>query len=174
MDVMIRPYQASDEAALFELIHGSREHLARWLPWCHPAYHQAETREWIAFCLSSWQARTGFRYLICNRADGRLLGGIGLEQIDWRNRVGEVGYWVAAPAINQGVATAAARQLCQLGFTEYGLQRLEIYVLPDNQPSNRVASKLGATFEGTLRHRLRYHDQPVAANCYSLIPGDLR
>ena len=58
------------------------------------------------------------------------------------------------------------------GFEKLGLSRIEIVVSKDNEPSLRVAEKLGATKEGLLRNRLRLLGSPCDAYMHSFIPQD--
>lgn len=71
------------------------------------------------------------------------------------------------------MAPAALLLLAGFGFDELKLNRIEIVIATNNQPSQRVAEKVGATREGILRKRLIVRDRIYDAFMYSLIPGDL-
>ena len=63
--------------------------------------------------------------------------------------------------------------ISDFAFSELGLTRIEIVVAKGNGPSNAVARKVGAVYEGMMRNRLVLHGAPVTASMYSLIPQDL-
>jgi RimJ/RimL family protein N-acetyltransferase len=46
------------------------------------------------------------------------------------------------------------------------------FVIEDYHASNAVASKLGATYEGTFRNKIFHDGNSRSANCYSIIPSD--
>ena len=52
------------------------------------------------------------------------------------------------------------------------MTRLELVIAETNQPSRRVAEKLGARLESLARHRLIDAGTPITAAIYSLIPSD--
>jgi ribosomal-protein-serine acetyltransferase len=62
--------------------------------------------------------------------------------------------------------------LAHHGFSALGFGRVEIVIAEGNEPSNAVARKLGAVFEGHARNRLVIRGVPVAASVYSLIASD--
>ena len=100
---------------------------------------------------------------------GRFLGACGIDKFELENQRCNLGYWVRTSATRGGVATAAARALADWAFRSTDLVRLEILVAVGNIASRRVAAKIGAQEEGTLRSRLllhgRYHDSIL----YSII-----
>ncbi len=50
--------------------------------------------------------------------------------------------------------------------------RIEITIYTHNHASNAVAVKLGATYGGTFRNKIRFNDKSYPAKCYSIIPSD--
>ena len=64
--------------------------------------------------------------------------------------------------------------MARFGLEELGLQRIEIVADADNQASQRVAEKVGATREAVLRNRLRLHGRSCDAVMFGLLLDDLR
>jgi [ribosomal protein S5]-alanine N-acetyltransferase len=62
----------------------------------------------------------------------------------------EIGYWIAAPFRGRGLATRALGLVAEWGHS-LGLVRLQLTILPGNDPSARVATKAGFVEEGVLR-----------------------
>ncbi len=113
-----------------------------------------------------------FTYGVFERDDVTVIGGAGLH-----TRVGdgarEIGYWVHAGYVGQGLATEAAGALTRVGFEVDRLERLEIHCAPNNTASAAVARKLGYTHEATLRGRaLDGSGQPRDAMIWTLFAAD--
>src|SRR5262245_13471861 len=137
------------------------------MPWCHSAYAIEDSRSWLSIQVPAFEQKTAFEFAIV-AADGRYLGGCGLNQLDAINRRANLGYWVRSAATRQGVATAAVRALRDWAFGATDLVRLEIVVASGNTASHRVAEKAGAVREGVLLRRLLLHGRFHDATMFSL------
>lgn len=173
MDIRIRPYRADDVEPLFEAVRSSVAHLSAWLPWCSEAYSLEDAKVWVQGAAKAWQEGSDYRFVIVDGLGGRLLGGVGLNQITEQHKVGCLGYWVRSDAVGQGIAKRATQLGLNYGFTQLGLMRIELHVLVDNLASNRVAMSLGGRLEALQRNKLYHQGQPCDANCYAVIPQDL-
>lgn len=171
--ILIRPFQAADIEPFFQAARESINELSPWLPWCHANYAIEETREFFLSVEQWWQDETQFVFGIFDSSSGVVRGGAGLNQIDRRHQVGNLGYWVRTGAAGRGVATTAARLVARFGFAEAGLRRIEVLAAVGNTASQRVAEKLGALREGVLRRRLLLQGQSHDAVIYSLVAEDL-
>lgn len=90
----------------------------------------------------------GVRYLV---VDGEtVVAGVTLKRVVTDRHQAEIGYWVAAPARGQGIATRAVRAAVEAGF-EAGLGRVELLAEPENPASQRVALAAGFQREGIRR-----------------------
>ncbi len=170
-DIAIRPYTLDDAPRLFEAARESTAEVYPWLPWCRPEYSLAEAQEWVEKQVRQSAERVEFPFAIVS-ADGRFLGGCGLNQIDPIHRRANLGYWVRTSATRRGVASAAVRQLAAWAFANTDLVRLEIVAAVGNQASLRVAEKAGAIREGIARSRLLFHGASHDAVVFSIVRGD--
>jgi RimJ/RimL family protein N-acetyltransferase len=68
--------------------------------------------------------------------------------------IGDVGYLIAPWARGRGYAPAALRALCEWGFAELELERIEWRAYVGNEASRRTAERAGFTVEGLLRASL--------------------
>ena len=102
-------------------------------------------------------AQGGAAYAIADPETDRLLGGIGIGQVQPARGQGEVGYWVGPWARGRGVATAALRALSEHAFRA-GLARLELLSHWENTASQRVALAAGYQREGVRRGALPNRD----------------
>jgi len=171
--VCIRPYRPADAEALAAAVQASLDELRPWLSWAHDGYDRAEARAWLKERRRAWGAEEAYSFAIIRAGTERFLGGVGINRIDPRNGVGEIGYWVRTGETGEGVATTAVRLAARFGFEEGGLHRLDILVAPDNGGSRAVAEKVGGVQEGRLRGRIQRREQRSDAVLYGLLPTDL-
>ena len=152
--LQLRPWQARDAEPLREAARESLASVGRWLPWCHAGYDLADAQAWIAHCRESLARGEQYALPVLDHADGRLLGGVGLNQLDPQHRSANLGYWVRQSRQGEGIAAAAARLLARYGFERLELARIEILAHPQNQASRRTAEKIGARFQAVGRRQL--------------------
>lgn len=171
--VTLRRYARKDEAELHAAIRESIPEMKPWLPFAHDDYSTGETRDWLKTQPKEWKNGTSFNFAIVDAADGAMLGGCGLNQIDSINKSANLGYWVRTGRSGRGVCPAAVLLLARWGFKKLKLNRVEITVAAGNRKSLRAAEKAGARREGVLRNRLVMHGQAHDAVVFSFIPGDL-
>lgn len=167
--ILVRPWREDDLDGLYRAVDASREQLVRWLPWCSADYSRDDAAAWIAFSQRAWAERSLFPLGIFDAANGEVLGGAGINHLDWPNRRAALGYWVATPQAGKGIARRAARLVLDLAFGEFGLERIEIIVLLDNVASHRVARALGAQWECDASRRLVQQGRAQTASVYALL-----
>jgi ribosomal-protein-serine acetyltransferase len=148
---------------LFATIDRNRERLRRWFPWVDRTLTPEDSRLFIRTGLDQYAAQLGLHLGIWT--DGRLMGGIGAQRIDWANRATPLGYWLDAKAEGKGIVTQSCAALIDHFFGELLLHRIEIRCGVANTRSCAVPSRLGFTREGVLRDAEwlndHYHDLVV-------------
>src|SRR3954452_15179045 len=123
-------------AGMYAVVDANRDHLARWLPWA--AGQTVEmTREFIRRSRLDYAEYRSLTLMITD--DGRPIGTVGFNTIDWNNRKALIGYWLAEAAQGRGIMTMAVDALAEHAFGGLGLHRLEIYAGVENAPSRAVA-----------------------------------
>ncbi|MFP2964094.1 GNAT family N-acetyltransferase [Myxococcus sp. 1LA] len=152
---LLRCWSPADAARAQRAINASLEHLRPWLDWARNSYPMSVAQQAAALrrFRGLFDLGEDFTYAVFDRGGTEVLGGCGLHP-----RVGEggreIGYWIAAEHIGQGLATEVAAALTRVAFELEGLRRVEIHCDPLNVRSVAVPRKLGFTHEGTLRQRL--------------------
>ena len=63
----------------------------------------------------------------------------------------EISYWLAKPYWGTGITTAVVREMCNIGFNQFHLNKIVAHVEPANIGSNRVLQKNRFTEEGYLK-----------------------
>ena len=170
--VLLRPPTDGDVEAIFGAVRESLAELVPWMAWSHPDYERIETAEWVRSTRQAWANDTEYSFAIVDAANGTILGTCGLNAVDRVNRWANLGYWVRTGCTRRGIATRAATLVAEFGFRDLGLDRIEIMVATPNEPSQRVAAKLGTTREGVLRRRLRIGATSYDAVVFSLVRDD--
>ncbi len=106
---------------------------------------------WLAARGGAWDGRRGEAvFAIERRADGRMLGMIGLE-VDDPAAGGQVGYWLGRPFWGHGYMTEALVRLLRFAFTVLELPVVRGDAFPDNARSMRVQEKAGMAAAGRDR-----------------------
>lgn len=172
--VVVRAFAADEVEPLYAAIAASVADLRRWMPWCHAEYARDDARRFIEFARESGQRGDEYNFGVFRARDEALLGSCGLNRRDRVNRSANLGYWVRSDQTQRGVATAAARLVARFGFDALALERITILAAVDNEPSQRVARRVGACYEGLARRAVRVGDEQHDGCCYSLIRDDLR
>lgn len=121
---------------------------------------------------TGWENGTEVTWAITNRATGELLGMCGLTLLS--DARGEVGFWLAPQARGAGVVTDATRLMCRWGFEDRGLARIEWLAFLGNEPSRRVAERLGFVMEGVCRSRCAQRGERRDSWLAAVLPGELR
>ena len=141
--IAIRTYQSRDVHPCFEAAWESIAEGSRHLPWLHPEYSVEDTRMWIEKTVPKlWEQQSEYHFVITQVVTDSILGGCGLDQVNWVNQTANLGYWVRTSRTREGVATAASKLLVHFGFECLRLKRIDVVTSIDNIPSARVAEKL--------------------------------
>ena len=126
----------------------------RWLPSLPDPYGQADAEWWLGHCHRAWEDATAAPFLVLDAGTGARLGAIEV-------RFGvppDVGYWLAPEGRGRGAMTRALVLVSRYAFEERGLDAVELYTLPDNVPSQRVAERAGYRRRGKRRKHIPRRD----------------
>jgi RimJ/RimL family protein N-acetyltransferase len=162
-NVVLRPFELGDVPAITAACQDPE--IQHWLPAVPRPYTEDDARAFVT------ADDLGHQFAITY--EGRLVGSLGLTVN--RFATGHVGYWCARGERGKGITPRALRLVCDYGFGELGLGRLELVTDPDNLSSQRVAEKVGFHREGVLRaHVLHPDGRRRDSIMFSLLPGELR
>jgi RimJ/RimL family protein N-acetyltransferase len=172
-NVQIRPFQPADAAEVYQAMRESQPQVSQWLLDLHEATTLETVQAYIARQPDQVSRRLAYNFVIVDGDDQTVLGGCGLNQINWQHGIANLYYWVRSSKAGRGVASAASLQAARYGIQTLNLQRIEVIVAAGNLASLRVAEKIGARREGLLRNRIYSHGEWYDAFMYSLIAEDL-
>jgi RimJ/RimL family protein N-acetyltransferase len=166
-DLTLRRAVPTDAADIAEVY--SEADTRHWMLWDDELPDQAEAlanieRSEQAWAEGSWAV---FRIVV----DGHVVGGANLQFLAYD--VAETSYFLRASARGRGLATRAVLLICDWGFRERGLARVQLRVNPANATSIALAERAGFTFEGVERSSAAYPDgRRFDSRVYSLLPSE--
>ena len=70
-----------------------------------------------------------------------LSGTIGIKDIDYVNKKGNIGYWIGKQYQDKGIATECIKLVVNYAFDMLEFKEISAYVFPNNNPSIRVLEK---------------------------------
>jgi ribosomal-protein-alanine N-acetyltransferase len=120
------------------------------------------------------EARTGRTMPFVVEYQGVFVGQINVSDITYGSLRGcHFGYWIDESASDKRVMTTAAALVTDHLLQTLQLHRIEIAVRPENIPSNRLAIRLGYTFEGLRPSYLHINRKWCDHNIYVMMPDTI-
>ena len=166
-ETRLRSLAPEDAPELFALVDGNRSHLRPWMPWVDATKSVEDIRTFIHSALDQETKNQG---PVCGILYRGVLAGIcGYKPINWQDKSGELGYWLAEPLTGRGIMTACIRTLIVHGFDELQLNRVELRAATANHRSRAIAERLGFSHEGILRDAQWVNDHYVDQAVYSVL-----
>jgi RimJ/RimL family protein N-acetyltransferase len=156
--LIVRCWDPSDAALLKAAIDASLEHLRPWMAWAEDEAESLQAKiQRLRRFRGSFDLDEDFTYGVFSRDEKQVLGASGLHTRAGE-RAREIGYWIHAEHINQGLAAEVAAVLTRVAFEVDKVARVEIHCDPRNVWSAAVPRKLGFVHEATLRQRTTCSD----------------
>lgn len=152
---------------LFELTDKNRDFLKQWLPWLDTATKSSDTKEFIEDQLLRYQRGEALHITIFYR--DKIAGVLGYNRIDRLNDTGHIGYWLARDYNGKGIMTASVKDLIEVGFDYYSLNRVEIHCAVYNHKSRAIPERLGFQQEGIIRSAEKVYGKYLDHVIYSLL-----
>jgi RimJ/RimL family protein N-acetyltransferase len=142
----LRPLARADSPAMFRI--KSDPEAMRFWDW-PAAKDPGAAGETVAAQIGEMEAGRAIYWTVC--LDEAPIGCCDLSEIDRHHARAEVGYIFARPAWGNGFALEALRAIVAYAFNELDLERLGARIHAKNEASRRLLTRLGFTYEGTLR-----------------------
>ena len=160
---MLRPIAEGDWPAVHAW--ASQDRVCRYQPWGPDTAQQ--TREFVRDAASAWISLRPTRFVYAITLHGPAVGNC---ELNLRGQdQGEISYALHSDYWGQGLATAAARQLVQLGFDEHDLHRIFATCDPCNSASATVLQGLGMHYEGRMRETTLIRNGWRDSDLYSVL-----
>jgi ribosomal-protein-serine acetyltransferase len=167
-DLELRLLQPTDAPTLFALVDANRSYLSEWLAWVDGMKKVRDAEKFIAAAL---QEREKSRAFTCGIwSEGRLVGVIGHNRIDWPNRMGNPGWWLVPQAQRKGIMTQCCKAVFAHAFNELQLARICVGVATGNLRGQAFVKRLGFTQISTLKNAEWLNGHAVDHFIYCLLP----
>ncbi|MBJ7221348.1 MULTISPECIES: GNAT family N-acetyltransferase [unclassified Brenneria] len=158
----LRIQDENDTAALFALVQQEKPRLRRTLPWPDSVKHPDDTLGTIKTNREAFAAGTAAVYII--RWQGVIAGVVSFNSI--RDKVGEIGYWIAERFEGKGIVSQSVNTLIQ-GYMRAGIvNRFVIKASVENARSNALAQRLGFRFYQQAKGGEKLGDRRIDQNIY--------
>ncbi len=136
-------------------------------------YTRRHAHLWVDKCSeeSRKKKRGSYQFGIELKSEGRLVGCIGLNHVDYFNEGASVSYWINERYWKKGIASEAMKLVIDFAFNKLRLRRLYLFAYDSNDASNNFAEKFGFELEGNLRqsHKSKATGEIFNVNAYGLL-----
>ncbi len=151
--LVIRPKQVGDGAITSAAVAETWDELHQWMRWAED--RTAFTAELMEIrtrrVMASFLLREEIELIGIESGTGIAVVWCGLHSIDWEARQCDTGYWVRKSAQGRGIATEVANAMLRYAFGALGMRRVGLTHSAGNEPSRRIAERLGLALEGIQR-----------------------
>lgn len=118
---------------------------------------------------------SAYPLFLTRRADGRILGGLTLDNIRrGPAQAGTMGYWIGQDYARNGYMREAVGALVHYACTTLDLSRIEAACLAENAPSRGLLEKSGFKYEGVAQSYLQIAGRWRNHVLYAYLRGDRR
>lgn len=166
--VRLSEFHSADKPALIEHLQ-EKEIYDRTLRIPYP-YMEEDADQWLSVLAKMTQQQGRPVAWAIRDAEDFLIGSCGFDgfQLGKSHRA-EIGYWLAKPYWNRGIATAVVGRACQHAFEQFGLVKITAHVFARNPTSARVLEKCGFEQEGYLKRHYVKDGEFLDARLFALV-----
>jgi RimJ/RimL family protein N-acetyltransferase len=164
----IRSYDYSDQDALIK--YANNYNISKLLRDQFPfPYTKTDAETWLIHACNQ-EIETNF--VIAN--ENELIGAIGINLQEDVNRFSaEIGYWLAEPFWNKGIATTALKEFTKYAFENFNLVRIYANVFEGNDASEKVLLKAEYKKEATLKKAVFKEEKFIDQYIYAILKEEL-
>lgn len=166
-DIVLQAIRIKSAREIFECMDNSREFLREWLPFVDVTKTWKDTEKYIRTVHEGSDADKNMGFEV--RFKDKIVGLIGLKDIDLVNNKAEIGYWLSLDAVGKGIMTRSCKALIQYSFSDLKLNKIWIRCAVNNPRSYNIPKQLGFTFEGTERQGSLMRGKYTDLKVYSLL-----
>lgn len=129
-------------------------------------------KEQLKFFSDLEETETGLWWAICSLGEGTFYGAIGLNNLNKNHQKAELGFWLLLDAWHQGMIQETAPLICNYGFDNLNLHRIEAFVETENMACKKTMALLNFKHEGTMRDCEIKNGQLISLDIYSKLKID--
>ena len=110
-----------------------------------------DTEAQMQFFVDLEKEGTGIWWAVCSLDNKTFYGAGGLNSLNKVHKKAEIGFWLLTEFWGQGIMTEVMPIICNYGFDNLELHRIEGLVETDNLNCKNVMKKLDFKLEGTMK-----------------------
>jgi len=171
-DLVICSWNIKDAPLLFKLVDDNREILKKWLAWVPGVKEAKDSRKFISKCLKEYKEKTALEMGVWR--NGKLIGCIGLHNIEKDNKKATLGYWLSKNSQGKGAMTLAVKALVGYGFNKLNLNRIDLKAGKENVKSRAIPERLSFKQEGIMRDDVCVDNRYVDHVIYGVLKKEWR
>ncbi|MCL2063493.1 MAG: GNAT family N-acetyltransferase [Candidatus Cloacimonetes bacterium] len=168
--IMIREWKMSDVSDLVKMINNKKitDNMRDGIP---IPYTEKDAEIFIS---SVHNADKDTQYVYAITSEDKIAGNIGIyRKTNIYRYSGELGYYISENYWNQGIATEAIKQICELVFLNTDIVRIIADPFSYNIASCRALEKAGFLFEGLLKKNAFKNGKFIDMKLYSLVKDNI-
>ena len=131
------------------------------------------TKEQMLFFADLEKNDTGIWFAICSADNKTFYGAGGLSNLSKEHKKAEIGFWLIPNFWGYGIIKEAIPLICNYGFDNLGLHRIEGFVESKNKNCKSVMAKLDFQYEGTLKDCEIKNGKFISLDIYAKVKDDL-
>lgn len=131
------------------------------------------TEEQMDWYETQEKAETGKWWLVCSSDGEEVYGAGGINDIDKKNRKGEIGFWLLPEYWGKGFMKEAMNAIIDYGFEEMNLHRIEGFVESTNENCKNGLKKMNFELEGIMRDCEMKEGKFISVDIYARISSAL-
>lgn len=148
------------------LVNDQVDYLSQWLAWPPHCQSEQDFRHFIQRVLHEYAEGKSMTCAILYR--GEIVGNCSFNTINYDTLSAEVGYWLSQHHQGKGIVTRIVNHLINKAFNELGMVKVQLSAAVENQPSRRVAERVGMTLEGILTNQEKVGDRILDHAIYGI------
>lgn len=110
-----------------------------------------ETKAQMKFFADLEKEKTGIWWAICSLNNKTFYGAGGLNSLNKEHKKAEIGFWLLTAFWGKGIMTEVMPLICNYGFKNMDLHRIEGFVETDNVNCKNAMKKLDFIHERTMK-----------------------
>ncbi|MDG3142372.1 GNAT family N-acetyltransferase [Streptococcus suis] len=147
--LLLRPFAFDDLEDFAEIVLNPKV-----MTFIHPGYQTHE--EAATLLVTAFMSEPLGKWAIVDKASGKVIGAIRLENYNEHRRSAEIGYFLAEADWQQGFMTESLKTLTFLCFQEFGMTSLQVIVHEENVASRALAEACHFTLKERFKGSDRY------------------
>ncbi len=156
-----------DAYDMFE--YASRDDVCEYLLWS-PHLNLSATEGYIEYLQKRYKKGLYADWAVVLKSNGKMIGTCGYAAINGKDKYCEIGYVLSPEYQKMGYMSEAVKRILELTFEVLQLSRVVLRIISDNEPSIRLAKRLGFSYAQSITMNIKDIDREVEV--YELLYDD--